>query len=422
MVLMLVAAVNGGPCSAQRTSANDRLVWSIRVEEAMAHLEVNLFGSSRPFPKDHLRIMRVVDMSQHDGERLALDMRLEVAPLYVNADGTLEGGGRAALEFFPGGRVSQGSVGGAFTVLTLPGEEAGVARIPVRYVNLLDLPNQEVLGWELLSPDGLAMVRTPQRTFYFEAGISEPPGSYPFPIYLRPTHSVVVSTGSGSFAAVATEDVQGTHPAGSAREMLTVFNPAGEIILETDPARFSYDQLYLTPSGETLVFRRASQQGGDETIALDVESGRSSSVTIENGIRYYSGDGTRMVVVQAGLGAATYYDVTDPFNPTELGGYQADDFIITAAVCDDGSLLALQILNSEANLTRTTKRVVVLDEAMREVDYPITASQQVDMSGLQWEGEYLLVGTQQHPLPVPVSYRTTERISVYDYSQQGRRP
>ncbi|MFH1864456.1 MAG: hypothetical protein ABIK85_01110 [Candidatus Eisenbacteria bacterium] len=54
---------------------------------------------------------------------------------------------------------------------------------------------------------------------------------------------------------------------------------------------------------------------------------------------------------------------------------------------------------------------------MREVDHPITASHSVSMGGLQWEGTYLFVGTQQHPLPVPVSYRTTERISVYDYSE-----
>jgi len=361
--------------------------------------------------------MRVVDSSQQIGERLALDIRLELAPLYVNADGTLGRGSRSYLAFFAESRVSRDSPDTPFTVLSLPGEDMRGASVPVKFVNLLDLPNQEILGWELLSPDGLAMVHTPQQTLFFQGGSNEPPGPYPFPIYLRPTGSAAVSATSGRFAAVARYGEQATPAVDSARQVLVAFNPEGEAIMESSPTRSSYGQLYLTPSGETLIFRRTCRQEAAETVALDIGTSQSSSVDVEDGIRYYSEDGTRMVVIQMGLGAATYYDVSDPFNPIRLGDYQADDFIVTAAVCDDGSLLALQILNAEGNPSRVTKRVVVLDDSMLEVDEPIATADQVNMGGLQWEGTYLFVGIQRHPLPVPVNYRTTERIRVYDYSE-----
>jgi hypothetical protein len=398
------------------------LIWSIRIEDETVWLEDDCFDTMRQFPTDHVRIIRVVDSSQYAGEELRLDLRLETAPVYVNIDGTLEAGDGSPLGFFPTSRVSGSSANRTFEVLTLPGEEDRVARIPARHISLLDLPGQKVLGWELLSPDGPALVHTSHQTFFFRAGDTESPGPPPSRTYMHRTHSVVASVASGRSAAVAMEAREEAPALGPMQQMLVVFDPDGRVILETDPEGVSYDQLHLTPSGETLVFRRTSQQGDSETVALDVGSGRSSRGGIIDGIRYYSRDGTRMVVIQTGLGTAVYYDVTEPFNPMELWSYQADDFIVTAAVCDDGSLLALQILNAEGNPTRVTKRVVVLDDSMRKIHEPITDGDQVDMAGLEWDGKFLFVGTQRHPLPVPVNFRTTERIDIYDYSQQWRRP
>ncbi|MFH1864455.1 MAG: hypothetical protein ABIK85_01105 [Candidatus Eisenbacteria bacterium] len=307
MVLILVAAVNGGPCSAQRTSTDDRLVWSIRVEETTGHLEVNHFDSMRPFPKDQLRIARVVDSSQKVGERLALDMRLEVAPLCVNADGTLESGGRAALEFFPEGRVSRGTAGGPLVVLRLPGDENRESHIPVSYVNLLDMPGQKILGWELLSPSGPAVLHTIQRTLFLQVdagGLLEPT---PLALYPHRTYGVAVSTGSPRLAAVAEYEETSPRPGGnSAQHRVVVFSPEGEIIMETSPERCSCSQLYMDPSGEALVFRRACQDEPAEIVALDIGSGTLASVEVGDGTRYYSGDGTRMVVIQMGFGTATY--------------------------------------------------------------------------------------------------------------------
>ena len=401
---------------------DEPLIWSVRVEDDVVRLEANCFDTLRQFPTDYLRIAKVVDSSERIGERLAVDMRLELAPLHVSADGTLGPSGRTRVGFFLETRVSRNPANEPFTVLRLPGEETPRGGVPARYINLLDLPGKQVLGWELLSPDGLALVHTPQQTLFFRAGAADSPGSRPSRLYMHRTHSVVTSAVSRRFAAVATTAREEAPTPDRAQQMLAVFDSEGRIILETDPERASYDQLYLTPSGETLIFRRTPLEGGSETVALDVESGQSSRVGIADGIRYYSGDGTRMVVIRAGVGTAVYYDVTDPFNPVQLGTYQADDAIITAAVCDDGSLLALQILNRGGNPTRTTKRVVVLDDSMHEVHKPITDADRVDMAGLEWEGKYLFVGTQRHPLPVPVNHRTTERIDVYDYSQLRRRP
>lgn len=394
---------------------DEPLVWSIRVEDDIVRLEANCFDTLRQFPTDCVCVSRVVDSSQQMGDRLALRMRLEVAPLHVAADGALGSSGRARVVYFPEARVSRNPATEPFTVLRLPGEEAPRGGVPTRYIGLLDLAGQKVLGWQLLSADGPALVHTSHQTFFFRAGDTESPGPPPSRTYMHRTHSVVTSVASGRSAAVAMEAREDAPALG---QMLVVFDPDGRVILETDPEDASYDQLHLTPSGETLVFRRTSQQGDSGTVALDVGSGRSSRVGITDGIRYYSADGTRMVVIQTGLGRAVYYDVTDPFNPVELWSYQADDFIATAAVCDDGSLLALQILNREGNPMRTMKHVVVVDDSMQEIDRPIIEADQVNMAGLEWEGKYLFVGTQRHPLPVPVNFRTTERIDVYDYSQQ----
>ena len=411
--IALVAFIVGVPWLAHGSPGSERLMWSIRVEGEIARLEVNHFDTLRQFPTEYVRVMRVVDSSQPVGDRLALDIRLELAPLRVNADGTLEAGERAVLEFYPPARVCRIPGGGRLTVLRMPGDELRATDVPVTYANVVMEPGEKLLGWEVLSPYGPAVLHTTDRTLLSRIDAEEPPGPIPFAVYPHRTYYVAISKGSGRFGAVVTTHEE-ARPRRSGRHMLVVFSPEGELIRETSPEECSYRQLYMTPSGETLIFRRACDDRPRETVALDIRTGALASVEVEDGTRYYSDDGSRMVVVQAGFGTATYYDVSDPFNPVRLGGYQVDGWITTAAACDDGSLLALQVTDEE---TTPVQRLLILDGSMQIVDEPITAEDALDMMGLQWEGKYLFVGTQEHPIPVYARFRTTRRVDVYDYSE-----
>jgi hypothetical protein len=200
------------------------------------------------------------------------------------------------------------------------------------------------------------------------------------------------------------------------REKLVVFDFEGTINYETSYSNHEYGKLHLTPNGRTLYFtsiEKHKKNSKPQVMVLEVDSGLMTPLDIPDGNRYYSNDVSKMLVVQMGFGLAHYFDITNPYDPKLLWTYNAEDIIFTGSLKYDGSMVALQIQNGNSEY----KRVVVLDDAMNEIDQPVRALDNLNMAGLQWENKYLFVGIQRHPLPPTAHKRSTVLVRAYDFSE-----
>ncbi|MBM3320386.1 MAG: hypothetical protein FJY73_06895 [Candidatus Eisenbacteria bacterium] len=397
-------------------------IWSVRIEGEAATLVTNDFSAlsrsdekSAPagdFPLSVLRVKRVVDRSEVLGDRLVPHIRLQVAPLYVNTDGTLRSN---ELTFVPDNRASKDLEGDdSFAFLAQPGgawgaEAEALAKVfPVSFVNLRDMRHQQINTW-IRSPDGSKAAAVMEvATFFFDAQSGAPPGPFPRVLYLHPLHSTAVSSRLDRIAGIARDGDE---------EWVVAFRFDGRVFYEEPhPTGYVYDQLQFVPNGETLIYDRKAKGGRAEAVVLDLRNGETKTLEgIPEGYRYYSRDGRRLLILRGEPGRgptrAEIFDSSDPLAPSPLpGSYSPGDQIVTAAVSDDGSAVALQVRNGFRN--PPTTRVVLLDGDLNEVDVLLS---ETTMQGLHFAGKILFVGYQKHPNPV--LFVTTEEIRAYDCSR-----
>lgn len=395
-----------------RALAIGELVWSVQIEENTATLTANEFAtasskvSEMSFPVRNLRINRVTDLSKGKGESHRTRIFREVAPLFVNEDGTLP---ESTLAFLPPERMTEDPSGKTFAFLGLPDDDSArkaSSLLPVSYVNLTQTRGQHILGWER-SADGLyGIVHTEHATFFFDATATAPPGPRPVQnFYIRPTFASAMSDNPECVALVAKNGEQ---------RKLVVFTLDSELVFEEDAfTSYYYDQLYLTPSGETLIVDRTLKGRDLETVAVDVANGSTKVLdAIVEGDRYYSRDGTRLVVIQSGYGKVFYYDSSNPYDPQVLWIRELDRPLVTAAVSRDGSYVALQTVNNSRQ--GQSRGVLVLDGQGNDFAEPLPVTQ---IEGLRFEEDILFVGTQRHPVPGGVHWETTTEIQAFNFAE-----
>jgi hypothetical protein len=369
-----------GPTSPDYHIGSDahRFVWALHVGETAAEIRVNRFAEPRYRKLFPLQTIRLVRTEWEKGPSMRCRGWTMQAPVHPN--GTL-------------GDPS----------LTLPAIESPAkalapallsARILTR-LKELQIDPSTIGGWDTAPDSGLAVIRLPKRTVLLnETDPSKPAVSYPLTI-AQPAFAH-----TGSCAAAATDDGR-----------VLVFDRSGRIVFATDASSTSYDQLYINPSCSTLTYIQETADGR-KAGALDIRSGQSQALSnIPDGFRYYSADGSRMLIIARGVpGLVSYYDTSTPMSPLLVGEYSVACPILTAAVCDDGRLAAVE----EDEGSGRHFRVVLLDGSVRPIGDPLVTN--CTSQGLQFEGKFLFVGVQRHPLPAPIQSISTENVLLFDLS------
>jgi hypothetical protein len=137
--------------------------------------------------------------------------------------------------------------------------------------------------------------------------------------------------------------------------------------------------------------------------------------SLPDGSRHYSKDGRTVLVLSEndprGVGSPTSYsarlfDVSRPLSPVPLtpNVVIADRYVITGALSEDGSRIALQSGSGAAQVMTVSIR----DRALRE-----RATWKTTAHELFFAGRYLVVGGQRGQRLLDW---TTDEISIYDCS------
>jgi len=395
------------------------LVWSVDIQNSLATLNKNQFHSDpkKRFPLRTVLISRSRNLSKNDPKsgRQNLDISLETAAIIVNENGTLGEGLTQTLSFFKQSHVSEQWNSNEFRILGTSKNQIKSNDALVSYFNITESQGQEILSWIKIPDSNLGMVHTTQATYFFDAGTQEPPGTYPFPYSLYRTYGTVLSVSSKKIATI--EKVKNGN---NIQQRLIVYGfdkkDQPVPVYQSNLLNEEYDKLYLDPSGKILMFEKKGKNPELGLINIENEDRKVINDVI-TGFRYYSFDASRMLIIRTGAGLAVYYDITDPYNPSELWNFKVNDNLVTAGVCNDGSLVAIQIQNNNT----PSNRVVVLDEMMNILSQPdIDSIESMNMSGIDWEGKYLFVGAQRHPSPPDIS-RDTEQVNVYDFTGVNRK-
>jgi hypothetical protein len=151
-------------------------------------------------------------------------------------------------------------------------------------------------------------------------------------------------------------------------------------------------------------------------VAVNLATGEERALAnMPDGTRYYAADGRTAVVLTANPGSLRLFDVSNPLAPVELAtAFEMTGAVfVTSAVSGDGGILALQMLETNNNPHNTLMRTIVLD---RNLHIRATVSGRSDLTGLQFEGRFLFVGTQRHPVPAYFLFNPTTKIRLYDLS------
>ncbi len=393
------------------SSAGLAPVWQLDVTQVddlpRARVVANEFVNTAylaPFPIRTLPIKRRVETAGSSGDRTVPVIGVDVAPLDFDTNG------RPAvshLAFVSSSLVSVNPQTGNEAILASPGL-AGMARplspqLAARTVsaNLRIGPSEEFLGWERSPTGQWLVVHTSTSTQFFVETRTEP--------VLRlagRSYDGVFSKDGKRYAAVVDDE--------RLRRWIVV-SADGAILKEGAPSEDSMSQLELSPRADVLTFTRERSAHVPPTIvAVNLATGEEHVLSImPDGTRYYSADGRTVLVLSPSPGSLRLFDVTDPLNPVEVAPpFEAPEgHFITGAVSNDGMLVALQMLERDENPMRTLTRVIALDRNLQQRAVVATRTQ---AGGLQFEGHFLLSGTQRHPIPTYFIFNPTTQIRLYD--------
>jgi WD40 repeat protein len=153
----------------------------------------------------------------------------------------------------------------------------------------------------------------------------------------------------------------------------------------------------------------------DDSKVLDIATGQITTIAgLPDGSRYYSGDRLRMLVILDYYhGLARLYDTGDSYNPIALADYSAGTPLTTAAVSNDGNMVAVQVLEEGS---RSHTEVRLLNGSLDPLGSPLVTHIRND--GLDFKGGYLFVGTQDHRIPAWVREVQTHDILVFDLREK----
>jgi len=208
------------------------------------------------------------------------------------------------------------------------------------------------------------------------------------------------------------------------RDELAIVEDNGTVLYKTAPSwlgetipsalggAFGIDQICAHPGGAFVTYVLQFPPGLHETWLLDLSRLTSMQLNeMPDGTAYYSPDGARMVLIsrRAPPGEALLYDTSDPRIPRLLNRYATEASIFTAAVSDDRTLIAMQQLDEEST---HRYRVLLFDDTLQQLGAPLLTDS--DALGLRFVGRFLLVGTQEAPIPTYSHTKSTTDVVMFD--------
>lgn len=354
------------------------------------------------FPISRIMLRNFVDHSKVSEGRVSASFQTDVA--FMNVDSN----GRATAEplAFTNSAMAAIAPDRAVVNMLAPDNAEGITRdetgksaVPLR-VRLRE--SERVLGWEQSPDDAWQVIHTPSRTLIVKSGQSAP-------LLELPARSFYggFSRDGQRFAAVSKTGRE---------QRWFVVGAAGNLVREGAPIVGEISQLQLSSDGRVLTFYRQEHTSvSAKAIAIDLQTGAEMNLALPDGTRYYSGDGQTMLVLTPHPGALYLYDVSNPLSPVEVSRLQTTSgAFLTGAVAGDGSLIAVQIIETIDNPGKNLNRVVAYDRAMNERAVVVT---RIEAQGLQFEGKFLFVGTQRHPTPAWLAFRSTTSIEAFDLTE-----
>lgn len=393
-------------------SAGLPAVWQLDITQVddlpRASVTVNEFinpAYSAQFPATTLRVNRRIERGKYVGGHFSPDFTVDAALLDLDLNGRPAVG---QLAFISSSTMSVDPWTGKVAILASTSPVDGMREVPPRLatravrVTVSSLDGDLFVGWERSPDEQWMVVRTERRTDVFASGQTSPG--------LRLTGRAYdgVFTKDGRRYAAVVEEERGRR--------WVVMSPS-RILRESPPAGDAISQLGLSPEGNVLTFtRQRSPRDPVATVAVDLATGQEHVLTsVPDGTRYYSADGKTMIVLTPDPGRVRLFDVTDPLNPVELATpfEMPNGQFITGAVSGDGGLVAVQMLEIDNNPHRTLTRVILLN---RNLQQSATVISRTELDGLQFEGRFLFVGTQRHPIPTYFLFSPTTQIKLYDLS------
>lgn len=383
-------------------------MWSARVDGQRLVILANEFSAGQnqgrgSFPSLDLLINRVLT---NGDDRWGL--RREVALVSVRPDGTAND----EMHFVGGNLISSGRSERIRTILVSPSSDLRFSSQSLQVMRS-DLGDPaSVSSWERSSDGEVGLLHIGDRTIFVNSSGSVV-AQLPYKTFdtTFATHAPRVAFG--------VRDSSRSDPITPDARWISVRNYKGEVLRETVPAPQLMGQLFLNASGEYVMYdvrqilNASGSSGPPELNVLEVRSGEVKAVRgVPIGLRYYSGDGKSMLVLQTGPGRGFFFDVGNPFDPVLLWDVSAESPVGSAAVSADGSLVALHRLRPT---DRRYKDVLLFNREGLQV---AIAHQEVNRRffGLEFVGEYLLVGVPLHPLPMYNRWKNTEGIDLLDVS------
>ncbi len=355
------------------------LVWALEtdVEQERVRVKVNRFADPdyrKPFPLESVPVRRIV----RSGSPMRGDYYIDrtTCMVLVAPDGTV-----------------------ADTVLNFSHKEMQALMLrPLRAEEKsallsMDIEPEAVYHVSLPLDIGPTLIRVGEKTVVLNR-IGLPPVTYPFLVGENyPRHGPHV-------AAIV----------GMKGDRMIVLDDAGMIIRDINEQDLYYSDHYLCPAGRFLTFVASTSQA-QEVRVLDIETGVEKATDLPVGPRYYSADGRYTLVISWGAppGRAAYYDVSNPFAPVLLGEYNTEAGVESAAVCDDGSLVALLELEEGGLLCS----LLLFDRSLEPLGEPLLRSFLVS-GGLQFISKALFVGFQYHPIPAYYGHMNSNCVLVFD--------
>ena len=412
---MVALVVLTGLAQAAQVAAADSLetfdvapVWQLDVAQDSAGLipraVVNEFTGGRraaAFPVQELPMRRAMRNTSGVGEQLSWSMRVELGCLCVATDGRIDSTG---MSLFPADQVAVDPLNGKLARLRLLNPSASAPQVPAECPQTIDVDQGSISGelyrWEMSPDRSWWLVHSSTGTSLFGAEV--------------PRQSPTLKTGSitegftrdGSrYAAVAEREDRSLLSRRTRRWI--VISSTGAILGEGSASEGPWD-LHLTPDGRYLTFQDG-QRGQWRRVSLDTwEEAPLAMPCTEH--PYYSADGRTALELWPSPGIIRMIDLTHPLTPRLIGPpVSTQGLCITGALSDNAERAAVQVTEAD----RRRLRVIVYD---RKLEKSVVLLRNTLRRGLQFVGNYLIVGTQRDEVPTYFAFESTVGIAVFDLS------
>jgi hypothetical protein len=388
---------SGGPREYVVQEGDSTFVWALHHDAGFLQLDLNGFAEKKRFGTFPVTAVKIIRRLQDESRGASLSVPIWVP---VRPDGAL----LDSLKHLPPATALRDDR------LIKFGKARGdlARRLSAEGADVSDF-----LGWHVSPDSSFAVLRLTSRTLLFPKGSGTALATIPHAV----TDPVFSRDGARCAFVQIVEARRKLTLSGDERTPATyrvlAFDRGGHRLADTPELPNGISQIHVNTSSPIATYAIDGDDGREEYAVLEMRTGRVTQLPdFPRGTRYYSEDDSSMIVLGGPYRRVVrLYDTSDPYNPTLLAESTAPSTILTAAVCDDGSIIAIQRMQTDHGLNL----VEVLDRSLLPAAQPLVTS--FRNTGLDFEGKYLFVGTQSHPIPAWTALVETSEILVFDLAK-----